>query len=129
MADPLLHRLGWKVAGTRGTADDHGGGLLDAVVCSDEVGAGRPARHMVHRAMELTGVLDFREVRAAGDTVNDLLAATRAGVTAVGVLTGMLDRKTPGQHPHRHILDGVKDIPSLLIRLAAFVAGTPTARP
>ena len=57
---------------------------------------------------------DVREVLAAGDTLNDLLAATRAGVTAVGVLTGKLDRTALEKHPHHHILDGVRDIPEAL---------------
>ncbi len=105
VAEPLLKRLGWS-------ADDDT--LLDAVVCSDEVAAGRPAPHMIHRAMELTGVQDVRAVMAAGDTVNDLAAANNAGVTAVGVLTGKLGREDLAAHPHHHILDGVKDIPALL---------------
>ncbi|SDW05407.1 phosphonatase-like hydrolase [Arthrobacter sp. cf158] len=105
VAVPLLKRLGWSVG------DDD---LLDAVVCSDEVAAGRPAPHMIHRAMELTGVQDVRAVIAAGDTVNDLAAATNAGVTAVGVLTGKLGREDLAAHPHHHILDGVKDIPALI---------------
>ncbi|MGA8787996.1 MAG: phosphonatase-like hydrolase [Paenarthrobacter sp.] len=105
VAEPLLKRLGWS-------ADDDT--LLDAVVCSDEVAAGRPAPHMIHRAMELTGVQDVRAVMAAGDTVNDLAAANNAGVTAVGVLTGKLGRDDLAAHPHHHILDGVKDIPALL---------------
>lgn len=105
VAEPLLARLGWRV---------NDGGLLDAVVCSDEVAAGRPAPHMIHRAMELTGVQDVRAVIAAGDTVNDLAAANNAGVTAVGVVTGKLGREALAAHPHHYILDGVKDIPALL---------------
>jgi phosphoglycolate phosphatase len=105
VAESLLERLGWSVG------DDK---LLDAVVCSDDVAAGRPAPHMIHRAMELTGVQDVRAVIAAGDTVNDLAAANNAGVTAVGVLTGKLGRDDLAAHPHHHILDGVKDVPALL---------------
>ncbi|MGF6832785.1 phosphoglycolate phosphatase [Paenarthrobacter sp. TE4293] len=105
VAEPLLERLGWSVD------EDN---LLDTVVCSDDVAAGRPAPHMIHRAMELTGVQDVRAVIAAGDTVNDLAAANNAGVTAVGVLTGKLGRDDLAAHPHHHILDGVKDIPALL---------------
>ncbi|MFS2088107.1 phosphonatase-like hydrolase [Paenarthrobacter nicotinovorans] len=105
VAEPLLERLGWGVGD---------GNLLDAVVCSDEVAAGRPAPFMIHRAMELTGVQDVRSVMAAGDTVNDLAAANNAGVLAVGVLTGKLGRDELAAHPHHHILAGVKDIPALL---------------
>ncbi|OFI37694.1 HAD family hydrolase [Arthrobacter sp. SW1] len=115
VAAPLLEGLGWKVADGRADGDAAGDAvLLDAVVCSDEVAAGRPAPYMIHRAMELTGVLDVREVLAAGDTVNDLQAAINAGVTAVGVLSGKLGREELAAHPHHHILDGVKDIPALL---------------
>ncbi|GAB3272638.1 phosphonatase-like hydrolase [Sinomonas notoginsengisoli] len=129
VAEPLLACLGWAVASEtsapqRVAGDVAGNGgpavgasprlLLDAVVCSDEVAAGRPAPYMIHRAMERTGVQDVREVLAAGDTVNDLLAATNAGVTAVGVLTGKLSRADLESHPHGHILGGVRDLPSLL---------------
>ncbi|WP_309979714.1 HAD family hydrolase [Arthrobacter oryzae] len=131
VAEPLLAGLGWTVAhdggstgrddgisggdaSHNGAGDVAGGIVLDAVVCADDVAAGRPAPYMIHRAMELTGIQDVREVLAAGDTVNDLLAATRAGVIAVGVLTGKLDRTALEQQPHHHILDGVRDIPALL---------------
>ncbi|WP_275003379.1 hypothetical protein [Promicromonospora iranensis] len=38
----LLERLGWQ------------DGVIDAVVCTDDVPAGRPAPYLVHRAMERT---------------------------------------------------------------------------
>nr|WP_258074153.1 HAD family hydrolase [Arthrobacter sp. Y81] len=123
VAEPLLAGLGWTIAhdggstggGSGTTGGAPGGIVLDAVVCADDVAAGRPAPYMIHRAMEITGIQDVREVLAAGDTSNDLLAATRAGVTAVGVLTGKLDRTALQQHPHHHILDGVGDIPAVLV--------------
>ena len=105
VADPLLAGLGW------GTGD---GELLNAVVTSDEVAAGRPAPFMIHRAMERTGVFDVRKVLNAGDTVVDLLAGTNAGVIAVGVLTGKLGRAELERHPHSHIVHGDKDIPGLV---------------
>ncbi|MDV8148004.1 phosphonatase-like hydrolase [Arthrobacter sp. B10-11] len=124
VAEPLLAGLGWTVAddggsipggnGTAGGSKARHGIVLDAVVCADDVAAGRPAPYMIHRTMELTGVQDVREVLAAGDTANDLLAATRAGVTAVGVLTGKLNRAALAQYPHQHILDGVRNIPAIL---------------
>ena len=112
VAESLLARLGWGLAGSGKGPDD--GIRLDAVVCSDDVAAGRPAPHMIHRAMELAGVADVREVLAAGDTTNDLKAAINAGVTAVGVLTGKLGREELAAQPHHHILVGVKDLPALL---------------
>ncbi|WP_312855700.1 HAD family hydrolase [Paeniglutamicibacter cryotolerans] len=105
VVDPRLSGRG------RGVGD---GQILDAVVASDEVAAGRPAPHVIHRLMELTGVCDVRRVLAAGDTVNDLAAARNAGVVAAGVRTGELHRADIDVHPHIHVLGGVRDIPGLL---------------
>ncbi len=104
VAVPLLASLGWK-AGP--------GELLDAVVTTSQVRAGRPAPYLIHHAMELTGVADVRRVLAAGDTIVDLQAACNAGVIAVGVTTGALSREELERHPHDYVLDGVVDIPEL----------------
>ncbi|HEY0258341.1 MAG TPA: phosphonatase-like hydrolase [Lacisediminihabitans sp.] len=103
VAAPLLESLGWTV----GQGDGH---LLDAVVTSSEVAAGRPAPYLIHHAMEKTGITDVRAVLAAGDTVVDLLAAHNAGVLGVGVLTGQLGREELERHPHLAILDSVVDV-------------------
>ncbi len=104
VAQPLLTSLGWKVG-----PDE----LLDAVVTTSQVRAGRPAPYLIHHAMELTGVDDVRRVLAAGDTIVDLQAACNAGVIAVGVTTGALTRDELERHPHDYVLDGVVDIPEL----------------
>jgi phosphoglycolate phosphatase len=101
---PLLDSLGWK------TGDDE---LLDAVVTTSHVRAGRPAPYLIHHAMELTGVTDVRRVLAAGDTAVDVQAARNAGVIAVGVLSGALSRAELEAHDHDAILDSVADIPDL----------------
>jgi len=108
VATPLLESLGW----TAGLGPDH---LLDAVVTTTDVAAGRPAPYLIHHAMELTGVRDVRRVLAAGDTVVDLLAAHNAGVIAVGVLTGALTRTQLAEHPHDHILQSVAALPGLAV--------------
>jgi phosphoglycolate phosphatase len=105
VAAPILKTLGWGIGE---------GQLLDAVVTSDEVAAGRPAPYMIQRVMEATGVHDVRRVIAGGDTVVDLLAAHNAGVHGLGVLTGALGREELEQHPHSWVLDGAKDLPSVL---------------
>ena len=104
----LLESIGWTV----GPGDEH---LLDAVVTTSHVRAGRPAPYLIHHAMELTGVTDVRRVLAAGDTVVDLLAAANAGVIGVGVLTGALGREQLAEHPHDHILQSVADLPGLAV--------------
>ena len=105
IATPILETLGWAIGA---------GQLLDAVVTSDEVAAGRPAPYMIHRVMEATGVHDVRSVVAGGDTVVDLLAARNAGINGLGVLTGALGREELERHPHSWVLDGVKDLPGVL---------------
>jgi phosphonatase-like hydrolase len=89
--------------------------VLDAVVCVDDVAAGRPAPYMVFRAMERTGVRDVSRVLTAGDTVRDLEAGTNAGAAMVlGVLTGGLDARALGAVRHTHLLPSVADLPDLL---------------
>lgn len=112
VADPILKTLGWKVGE---------GELLDAVVTSDEVAAGRPAPYMIQRVMELTAVHNVRNVVAGGDTVVDLQAGHNAGVLPLGVLTGALGREQLEAHPHEWVLGGVKDLPGVIESLLAKV--------
>ncbi|NEM90671.1 phosphonatase-like hydrolase [Galbitalea soli] len=107
VAAPLLASLGWTV----GTGPDD---LLDAVVTTSAVAAGRPAPYLIHHAMEATGITDVREVLAAGDTVVDVQAARNAGVVAVGVLSGALDAEDFAGHPLDHLLTSVAELPGLL---------------
>ena len=103
VADPLLAAVGWQQ------------GVVDAVVCSDEVARGRPTPYMIFRAMERTGIARVDRVLVAGDTVLDLRAGANAGVAAViGVLTGSTDAETLGRVRHTHILPSVAALPALL---------------
>jgi phosphoglycolate phosphatase len=102
VAQPLLASLGWDAS------------VVDAVVTTDDVEAGRPAPYMIHRAMERTGVLDVRSVLAAGDTAVDVQAGRNAGVVAVGVLSGGADRATLEREDHDAILEGVREVPAYL---------------
>ncbi len=89
--------------------------LLDAVVCGDDVAAGRPAPYMIFRAMELTRTASVHRVANVGDTTNDLQAGYRAGVAAnVGVLTGAHGRESLLEAPHTHILDSAARVPAAL---------------
>lgn len=104
ITDPLLASVGWSV-----------GRDLDAVVCADEVAAGRPAPLMIQRAMELTGVTDPAQVLVAGDTVLDVRAglAAKAGIVAAVLSGAQTEAELAPEHP-THILGGVRDIPALL---------------
>ena len=103
IAEPLLASVGW---------DD---GTVDAVVCADEVAAGRPAPYMIFRAMERCGVQCVDRVAVAGDTVLDLQAGINAGVAlVVGVQTGELDAAALGAAPHTHLLESLADLATVL---------------
>jgi phosphonatase-like hydrolase len=103
VTNSLLAALGWTE------------GVVDAVVCAEEVGAGRPAPYMVFEAMRRTAVHDVRRVLVAGDTVLDLGAGTNSGAGAVvGVLTGAMDATALRAVPHTHLLNSVAEVGELL---------------
>jgi len=99
----LLSALGWDAE------------VIDAIVCGDEVVAGRPAPAMIFEAMRRTGVSDPTRVMVVGDTVLDLQAGSAAGAGwVVGVTSGAHDRARLLQAPHTHLLQSVAEIPRLL---------------
>jgi phosphonatase-like hydrolase len=109
VAEPMLRGLGWVVGGDAA--------FVDALVCADDVAAGRPAPYMIFRAMELTGIHDVRAVAVAGDTVVDLRAGMNAGAGIVaGVATGKLTHADLAGEPHTHLIDSVSDLPALIAR-------------
>lgn len=100
--DALLASLGWDKT-------------ADLVLSPADAGRGRPYPDMILTAVLRLEIDDVAHVVAVGDTVNDLLAARRAGCGAVvGVLTGAHDRAALTAAPHTHIADSVADVPSLL---------------
>lgn len=116
VADPLLQTLGWIVAG-QSDQDGQGpaGVVVDAVVCADDVAAGRPAPYLVFHAMEATGVARTDRVLVAGDTAADLGCGNAAGAAyVVAVLTGRADAAHLGAHRHTHLLRSVADLPAML---------------
>lgn len=98
----ILERLGWHE------------GVLDAVVCADDVAVGRPAPYLLFRAMEVARALRVRQVMAVGDTEADLLAAANGGIGyPVGVLSGAHSRERLARRPHLTLLPSVADLPDL----------------
>ena len=108
VVEPLLASLNWGV----GDGDGHSV-VLDAVVTTDDVPAGRPAPYLIFRAMERCGVTAVGDVLAAGDTAVDVQAANNAGALSIGVLTG----QTPGamlkENSADHVLASVAEIPRI----------------
>lgn len=99
----LLAALGWT------------DGVVDAVVCGDEVPQGRPAPYLIFRCMEATGTVSVHRVASVGDTMLDLRAGHNAGVRYnVGVLSGAHGREQLEAEPHTHLLASVAELPALL---------------
>ncbi|KZE95275.1 Phosphoglycolate phosphatase [Agromyces sp. NDB4Y10] len=114
VAEATLAALGWRV----GAASD-GLGVVDAVVCADEVAVAPPAPYAVHHAMELTGTSDVRQVLVAGDGLPVLEAGRAAGAGwVVGVLTGAARRDELEAAPHDAVLSSVNDLLALAVPAA-----------
>ncbi|MBV8518344.1 MAG: phosphonatase-like hydrolase [Acidobacteria bacterium] len=90
--------------------------LVDAVVCDDDVPAGRPAPYMIFRAMEATRTESVAEVACIGDTRADLYAAYNAAAGwSIGVTTGADRRELLQSAPHTAIVDSLTDALALLL--------------
>lgn len=91
-----------------------GEGVVDAIVCGDDVRQGRPAPYLIFHAMEATGTTNVRQVVNVGDTVLDLQAGRNAGVRLnVGVLSGAHERQMLERAPHTHLMGSVVELPKL----------------
>ena len=99
----LLNALGWAE------------GMVDAIVCGDDVRLGRPAPYLIFRAIEAAGANSVSRVANIGDTALDLEAGHNAGVRwNIGVLSGAHDRHLLERAPHTHLIDSVAKLPRLL---------------
>lgn len=115
VAEGILEQLGWSIGEAAAPDAPTPATVVDALVCGDEVAAGRPAPYMIHRAMELTGTLAVSELIVAGDTAVDVQAGTNAGAAiTIGVLSGKLDRQAFEGQPYTALLDSVAEIPAYL---------------
>ncbi|MFC0431462.1 phosphonatase-like hydrolase [Kutzneria buriramensis] len=103
--DAIIAALGWQ-------------DLADIALTPADAGRGRPFPDMVLTAVLRLGVDDVREVAVVGDTPSDVVSGLRAGASvAAGVLTGAgvaADFEAVGA---THVLESVRDLPSLLTRL------------
>lgn len=109
----------------------------DAIVCSDDVSAGRPAPWMNFRTAELLGIYPMNAVLIVDDTAVGITAGLNAGATTVAITqTGnslglsldevndlspadLTERLAAGEEQFReagahHLLRSVADLPDLL---------------
>ncbi len=100
--DLIIEAVGWQ------------NGMVDAVVCGDDVALGRPAPYLIFRAMEQTGVTSVHRVMCVGDTVLDLQAGHNAGARyVVGVLSGAHKKEHLEKEPHTHLITSVAALSSI----------------
>lgn len=105
------HEVATTVLAAAGWAD----GMIDALICIDDVPVGRPAPYLIYRAMEATGAIDIRTVLVAGDTVRDVLAGRNAGAgRVIAVRTGESSDAMLLAAGPTDLVDSVADLTSLL---------------
>ncbi|HEV7820423.1 MAG TPA: phosphonatase-like hydrolase [Burkholderiales bacterium] len=101
-ADLIIDAVGWR------------SGVVDTVICGDDVTSGRPAPFLIFRSMEACDVTSVHKVMCVGDTVLDLQAGFNAGVRyVVGVLSGAHKKAQLEQERHTHLIESVASLPSM----------------
>jgi len=99
LAAVLIDKLGWLE-------------LVDALVCNDDVSAGRPAPDLILAAMSRLKLADVARVASVGDTVSDLEAGANAGTRwNIGVLSGAHSKEQLSAAPHTALIDSVANLP------------------
>ncbi|MEV6734285.1 MULTISPECIES: HAD family hydrolase [unclassified Streptomyces] len=118
----LLDRRGWRVVLVTSAGSGEPKALRRAIdaddaptatASSDDVEEGKPAPDPVHHALELADAPAHRAV-FVGDTVWDMKAAARPGVTCVGLLCGGIPRHDLEEAGARAVYGDPAD---LLVRL------------
>jgi phosphonatase-like hydrolase len=98
----ILDALGWR-------------DLADLALAPGEGVRGRPFPDLVLAAALRLEVSDVRRIAVAGDTPSDVRSGLAAGASVVaGVLTGAGTRAGLEAAGATHVLDSVRDLPSLL---------------
>jgi phosphonatase-like hydrolase len=102
ITDLLVAALGWK------------SGVVDTIVCGDEVRRGRPAPYLIFRCLEQTETLNVHQIAVVGDTTLDLQAGFNAGARwNIGALSGAHSREQLQAQPHTHLIASVADLPPI----------------
>jgi HAD superfamily hydrolase (TIGR01549 family) len=89
---------------------------FDVVMTGDDVKRGKPNPEMLHRCMKKMNVSN-KQVVYVGDAPSDIIAAKRAKVLSIAVLTGVLDRKTAKKMKADYIVSDLTKVPELLKKL------------
>jgi phosphonatase-like hydrolase len=104
IADAIVERFGWL-------RND----VIDDMIATDEVPAGRPEPHMIHALMARGGIADANAVVKVGDTEVDIREGREVGAgLVVGVTTGAFTREALAAYAPDHIIDRLQDLPRLV---------------
>ena len=109
--------------------------LADVALCPEDVPRGCPWPDLMLSAMLRLGVEDVREAAFAGGTASGVMTGKRSGAGIVaGVLAGGHTGDRLRASGATHLIDGMADLPALLLGNAALppspsAAAGPTATP
>ncbi len=104
ITDVLIQRLNWR------NAD-----VVDYVVSSDEVPAGRPSPYMIQRMMNEANISDSKTVIKVGDTEVDVQEGKNANcLYSIAVTTGAFTREELEPYEPSFIIDDVKEVIDIL---------------
>jgi phosphonatase-like hydrolase len=96
----IIDRLKWRE-----------NGLINLLIASDEVPAGRPYPHMIKALMESLHLTDPQKVMKIGDTEVDIREGQNAGCKyVIGVTTGIFSREALATYNPTHIIDDIADV-------------------
>ena len=100
ITDVIMQRLGW--------VKDN---IVDYVVSSDEVPAGRPQPYMIQQMMKEAGITSATQVVKVGDTEVDVQEGKNAGcLYSVAVTTGAFTREQLEPYSPSFIIDNLKEL-------------------
>lgn len=104
ITDTIINRLAWIE-----------NGMVDCVVSSDEVDAGRPAPFMIHKIMDELGVLKTSRVIKVGDTEVDVNEGKNSGcLYSIAVTTGAFSRAELLPYEPSYIIDSMDELIPIL---------------
>jgi phosphonatase-like hydrolase len=104
VTNAILKRLQWNTPG-----------MIDIVICSDEVPEGRPQPYMIQHIMEQMNVPDSKAVAKVGDTKVDVEEGRNACCgLVVSVTTGAYTREELELYKPDHIINSLSELPGLL---------------
>lgn len=104
ITDIIIERLGWLK-----------NGIIDYVVSSNQVAAGRPQPFMIQKMMQAAGIDDSKQVVKLGDTEVDINEGKNAGcLYSIAVTTGAFTREALMPYNPDFIIDDLNELVEIL---------------